>query len=53
VSPIVTNVEGLDHARSLVRRENLVRPGAVVVFVSIGPDLANDGGSNFVHAETV
>jgi hypothetical protein len=37
----------------LLRGRDLVKPGATVVFVSIGADLGHDGSSNFVHAENV
>ncbi|HEX5068797.1 MAG TPA: pyruvate kinase, partial [Vicinamibacterales bacterium] len=53
VQPILASGDGLDHARGLLRSQNLVGAGSVVVFVAIGPDLANDGASNFVHAETL
>jgi pyruvate kinase len=53
VRPIVTAEQGLENARNLLRSQNLVRAGSVVVFVSIGPDLSRDGASNFVHAETL
>ena len=51
VSPVVTDAPGLDEARALLRSGALVAAGAIVVFVSIGADLASDGASNFVHAE--
>lgn len=53
VTAIVTAEQGLDHARNLLRSQNLVRAGSVVVFVSIGPELGSDGAANFVHAETI
>ena len=50
VTPVITNALTLSGVRDTLRHRGIVRPGDVVVFVSMHPKLSQDG-RNFIHLE--
>mgnify|MGYP006286465257 FL=1 len=52
VTPVITGAMTIPGVRDTLRARNIVRPGDVVVFVSMHPKLSQDG-RNFIHVERI
>ena len=52
VTPVITGAMTIPLVRDTLRNRGIVRPGEIVVFVSMHPKLSQDG-KNFIHLERV
>ena len=52
VTPVITGAMTIPGVRDTLRNRGIVKPGDVVVFVSMHPKLSQDG-RNFIHVERV